>query len=278
MQHTEAVHGRSNVLSGVRAWEKSRHQRGILTTGYDVDSDDEVYVDSDAYDSDEDAWVCGICDRLFQSPKALWQHANSGVHSDQAYHCKDCDRMFTSAAALYNHVEATSCSHIRHVTKVLAKDYQQQGTLYITDGSRHEATLYFDGASKRNPGDGGAGFVLLDSSGEILEEQSITINEYKCTSNEAEYCGLIFGLMCARDYYIRSLKVYGDSKVVINHMTGEFQVRSQNLRQFYAKASSIAKKFSRIELQWIDRNENTQADRLARLGADNNGCLRDFPV
>eukprot|EP00633_Aureoumbra_lagunensis_P009322 CAMPEP_0197323116 /NCGR_PEP_ID=MMETSP0891-20130614/70317_1 /TAXON_ID=44058 ORGANISM="Aureoumbra lagunensis, Strain CCMP1510" /NCGR_SAMPLE_ID=MMETSP0891 /ASSEMBLY_ACC=CAM_ASM_000534 /LENGTH=55 /DNA_ID=CAMNT_0042815675 /DNA_START=267 /DNA_END=434 /DNA_ORIENTATION=- len=51
----------------------------------------------------------------------------------------------------------------------------------ITDGGsggRPEATLYFDGGAKPNPGIGGAGFLLEDIDGYHIDECAVGIDNF----------------------------------------------------------------------------------------------------
>ncbi|KAH8096503.1 hypothetical protein JL720_3878 [Aureococcus anophagefferens] len=103
--------------------------------------------------------------------------------------------------------------------------------LRLTSGaSRHEATLRFDGSAKPNPGRGGAGYVLSDHDGRVVETGCVRIGSARCTNNMAEYVGLIQGLKSARRQGIRgTLRVQGDSQLVVNQLKGIFEVRSAKL-------------------------------------------------
>lgn len=278
MRHTEDLHGKAKVLKGVKAWESNRQQQGILTTRNSSVNDNEILIDDDAYCYSSNTWDCGICRREFDTRKALTQHANSGVHSDNSYRCDDCGRKFKALASLYSHVDATNCRHVRHVTNTLGSDYQQGNNfLKITNGSAHEAVLYFDGGAQPNPGDGGAGFVLYDGHGNVLEERSCDVIHYsKCTSNQAEYCGLILGLRCANRFHIRSLKVKGDSKLVINQMNNKWRVKSEKLQELNQCANVWEEQFRRVSYEWIPREKNGKADELAREGVWREGDIEQY--
>mmetsp|Transcript_13612 Transcript_13612/g.17025 ORF Transcript_13612/g.17025 Transcript_13612/m.17025 type:complete len:96 (+) Transcript_13612:294-581(+) len=74
----------------------------------------------------------------------------------------------------------------------------------ITDGGsggRPEATLYFDGGAKPNPGIGGAGFLLEDIDGYHIDECAVGIDNYKVTNNH-----VITGLQCALEFVACSYK------------------------------------------------------------------------
>lgn len=121
--------------------------------------------------------------------------------------------------------------------------------------------LYFDGCSKGNPGRSGAGAVLYKNNNE-LATNSLFIGD-KETNNSAEYNGLIIGLELAIKYNIKNLVVKGDSLLVIQQMTGKYQVKSSTLLQLYTKVKMLEKLFTSIVYQHVYRNDNKRADELA---------------
>jgi ribonuclease HI len=121
--------------------------------------------------------------------------------------------------------------------------------------------LYFDGCSKGNPGRSGAGAVLYKNNNE-LATNSLFIGD-KETNNSAEYNGLIIGLELAIKYNIKNLVVKGDSLLVIQQMTGKYQVKSNTLLQLYIKVKMLEKLFTSIVYQHVYRNDNKRADELA---------------
>ncbi|MGV7988771.1 reverse transcriptase-like protein [Mycobacterium kansasii] len=57
-----------------------------------------------------------------------------------------------------------------------------------------------------------------------------------CTNNEAEYRALIIGMEIAHQMGIKLLHIFGDSKLIINQLTIEFEVRKQELLPYCRKA------------------------------------------
>jgi len=55
-----------------------------------------------------------------------------------------------------------------------------------------QATLYYDGACRGNPGTAGIGFLLQNSNGQVIESVSRLLG-YQLTNNVAEYKALIAG-------------------------------------------------------------------------------------
>jgi ribonuclease HI len=127
--------------------------------------------------------------------------------------------------------------------------------------------LFFDGASKGNPGLAGAGAVIYHYEKEIWNGYKF-IGE-KATNNEAEYSGLIIGLNKAIELNIKSLLVNGDSLLVINQMSGKYKCNSENLLPLYNTAKELSAKFKNIQFQHIYRNLNKRADELSNIAITN---------
>ena len=109
--------------------------------------------------------------------------------------------------------------------------------IHLTQSKIHpenEYTMYFDGCSKKNPGNSGAGAVIY-SSGKEVWCSSIFVGK-KETNNVAEYSGLILGLKNAREIGIRNLTVYGDSLLIIKQMNGQYKVSSDKLIPLFTEA------------------------------------------
>lgn len=127
--------------------------------------------------------------------------------------------------------------------------------------------LFFDGASKGNPGLAGAGAVIYHYEKEIWSGHKF-IGE-KSTNNQAEYSGLIIGLNKAIELNIKSLLVNGDSLLVINQMSGTYKCNSENLLPFYNLAKELSKNFDTIKFQHIYRIFNKRADDLSNIAIQN---------
>ena len=138
--------------------------------------------------------------------------------------------------------------------------------------------LYFDGASKGNPGLGGAGFVIYDMSTNVEIYSNSRFVGMKVTNNYAEYFGLYLGLTKAASLKINNLRVYGDSLLVINQMKGEYAVKSQNLIDLYNASIDASKEFSEISYHHIPREKNKRADMLANEGINNQLIQPLMPV
>ncbi|WP_329458124.1 bifunctional RNase H/acid phosphatase [Streptomyces sp. NBC_01497] len=124
-----------------------------------------------------------------------------------------------------------------------------------------------DGGSRGNPGPAGYGAVVLDPvSGETLAE----VAEYLgvATNNVAEYRGLIAALRAAHaldpDAEIR---VRMDSRLVVEQMSGRWQIKNAELRALAEEAAGVFPR-ERVAYEWIPRERNRHADRLANEAMD----------
>ncbi|MDQ1736192.1 MAG: ribonuclease / adenosylcobalamin/alpha-ribazole phosphatase [Pseudonocardiales bacterium] len=124
-----------------------------------------------------------------------------------------------------------------------------------------------DGGSRGNPGPAGYGAVVFDATtGEVLAErkQAIGID----TNNVAEYQGLIAGLTAARELGARAVAVRMDSKLVVEQMSGRWQVKHPSMRPLARQAAELRRDFAEITFTWIPREQNKYADRLANEAMD----------
>ena len=134
-----------------------------------------------------------------------------------------------------------------------------------------------DGGSRGNPGPAGYGAVVRDAvTGEVLAEVSDSLG--RATNNVAEYSGLIAGLQAAaRAARGADVEVRMDSKLVVEQMSGRWQIKHPAMRPLAAKARQAAAALGRVSYTWVPRSRNAHADRLANqaMDAEARGPARD---
>ncbi|ROP38305.1 bifunctional RNase H/acid phosphatase [Saccharothrix texasensis] len=123
-----------------------------------------------------------------------------------------------------------------------------------------------DGGSRGNPGPAGCGAVVLDESGAVLAERSAGLGVV--TNNVAEYQGLIAGLRAAAELGASEVSVRMDSKLVVEQMSGRWKVKHPSMQPLVAQAREVARAFDRVAYEWIPRERNQRADRLANQAMD----------
>ena len=128
-----------------------------------------------------------------------------------------------------------------------------------------EYVLHFDGCSKGNPGPAGIGAVISKSGSEEWCGCQFIGNK---TNNQSEYSALILGLKEALSRNIKQLQVYGDSLLVINQVTGKFQVKNVQLQDLNKEALNLIGKFDYIVFNHVYRQFNKRADQLSNLALE----------
>jgi hypothetical protein len=84
------------------------------------------------------------------------------------------------------------------------------------------------------------------------------------TNNQVEYEALLRGLQYLREAGAVSVEVYGDSKLVIKQLNGQYECKSDALRSYYEECREILKSLQLVILQHIPREHNEEANRLAQ--------------
>jgi probable phosphoglycerate mutase len=125
-----------------------------------------------------------------------------------------------------------------------------------------------DGGARGNPGPAGYGAVVRDAvSGTVLAERSDSLGV--ATNNVAEYSGLIAGLRAAAEIAPGAdLEIRLDSKLVVEQMSGRWQVRHPGIRPLAAAARELTRQFGQGSYPGAPRARNAHADRLANEAMD----------
>jgi probable phosphoglycerate mutase len=124
-----------------------------------------------------------------------------------------------------------------------------------------------DGGSRGNPGPAGYGAVVMDAiTGEVLAELKAGLGV--TTNNVAEYSGLIAGLEAARELDASIVTVRMDSKLVVEQMSGRWKIKHVPLQTLAQRAKVLSEQFGKVTFEWIPREINKHADRLANEAMD----------
>lgn len=124
--------------------------------------------------------------------------------------------------------------------------------------------IYVDGASSGNPGDSGAGIFISDGSGVEIYRGSVYLG--KMTNNMAEYEALLRGLKKAVELGGREVTAYTDSLLIANQVLGKYKINNDILREYVMKVEIIIRNFDHFAIQYIPREQNRIADKLAKGG------------
>ncbi|GHH84536.1 bifunctional RNase H/acid phosphatase [Streptomyces sulfonofaciens] len=130
-----------------------------------------------------------------------------------------------------------------------------------------ELIVEADGGSRGNPGPAGYGSVVVDAlTGDVLTETAEYIGV--ATNNVAEYRGLVAGLLAAHaiDPTAR-VHVRMDSKLVVEQMSGRWKIKHPDMKPLAARAAAVFPP-GRVSYEWMPREQNKRADRLANEAMD----------
>ncbi|MGW4756298.1 bifunctional RNase H/acid phosphatase [Streptomyces chartreusis] len=124
-----------------------------------------------------------------------------------------------------------------------------------------------DGGSRGNPGPAGYGSVVIDATtGQTLAEAAEYIGV--ATNNVAEYRGLVAGLRAAHELDpTATVHVRMDSKLVIEQMSGRWKIKHPDMKPLAFEASKVFPA-PQVTYEWIPREQNKHADRLANEAMD----------
>ena len=137
-----------------------------------------------------------------------------------------------------------------------------------------ELVIEADGGSRGNPGQSGSGAVVIDPvSGEILAE--IGLYGGIASNNVAEYKAMIAGVRRALEIDPDAvLHVRMDSKLVVEQMSGRWKIKHPDMADLAAEARDVLTG-TPVSFEWIPREINTRADKLANLAMDRKADLDD---
>ena len=127
--------------------------------------------------------------------------------------------------------------------------------------------VFFDGLCQpRNPGGIACYAFLIRRDGNIehsdygLAAEPFSENS---TNNVAEYTALINALeWLSRNRISDSVRIASDSKLVVSQLNGKYKVKSDRIIPLYRRALSLMKSFADIQIRWVPREENWEADAL----------------
>ena len=127
-------------------------------------------------------------------------------------------------------------------------------------------SLFTDGACRGNPGQGGAGAVLLGRNGEVLGTAKKFLGH--CTNNIAEYRALILGLEMALERGTSAISIYLDSELLVRQIQGIYRVKNPDLKPLMVEIRDLMDRFDTWKIEHVPRSENALADGLANEAID----------
>lgn len=110
--------------------------------------------------------------------------------------------------------------------------------------AKNQFILFFDGASKGNPGVAGAGWILFDPGGnsELYFAWGIGV----ATNNEAEALAALQGLQLVLSHGVKKALVVGDSSIIIRFLMQLSIPQNIGLIRLVQRSLDLVKRFERF--------------------------------
>ena len=106
------------------------------------------------------------------------------------------------------------------------------------------------------------GVVLQSPEGDKLKYKARL--QYQTTNNEVEYEALLKGFELAKSVEANSILVLGDSQLVIGQVNWVCEAKEDRMKKYLKKVVRLVKKFKEADFIQIPREENVEADILAK--------------
>lgn len=140
-------------------------------------------------------------------------------------------------------------------------------------------TIYTDGASRGNPGNAGAGILIIDNKTKKTIVKGSFYLDTK-TNNQAEYLALVLAAFLINEqipkFSKRSFLFFADSELLVKQMNNEYKVKDPILKKLKQLTLSLLDT-SKRKFEHVRREKNKIADKLANLGIDKkNGMPAKF--
>ncbi|XP_073020195.1 uncharacterized protein [Primulina eburnea] len=123
--------------------------------------------------------------------------------------------------------------------------------------------IFADGASCKD--DSGVGVWLISPTEEKIR-LAVRL-DFRASNNEAEYEAVIVGIKAARNVGANQVIIYTDSQLVAQQVKGVYEVREEKFVKYLAIIKELSTHFVSWSIEQIPREENTEADALAKMVA-----------
>jgi ribonuclease HI len=127
-------------------------------------------------------------------------------------------------------------------------------------------TAWFDGVCEpKNPGGHGAYGALVKVNGEVVMREGGYVGcGPQISNNVSEYAGVIAVMRCIQGIQGEGV-IYGDSKLVVMQLTGQWKAKRGIYLPYYQEAEKLYRGLKgRIEIMWVGRDENGECDGLSK--------------
>ncbi len=120
--------------------------------------------------------------------------------------------------------------------------------------------IYSDGGSRGNPGPSASGFVVMNANQDVVHQGGMYLGI--TTNNQAEYHGVRLGLEKAREMGAKTVDFRMDSLLVVNQLTGIYNIKNRDLWPINERVKELAAGFDKVSFSHVRREFNQLADGM----------------
>ncbi|MGD8374081.1 MAG: ribonuclease HI family protein [Candidatus Woesebacteria bacterium] len=146
---------------------------------------------------------------------------------------------------------------VKPVTRVTSEENTVHDVDKTTSG---RVMISTDGGSRGNPGPSASGFVILNDSEETIYEGGKYLGI--TTNNQAEYQAVKLALEKALELGARVAEFKIDSLLIVNQMSGIYQIKNRDLWPIYTNIKDLISKFDKVTFKHVPRELNKEADAM----------------
>lgn len=133
--------------------------------------------------------------------------------------------------------------------------------------------VYSDGGSRGNPGPSAAGFVIMNNDEAVVFEGGKYLGI--TTNNQAEYQAVCLALEKAKELGAREIDFRLDSLLVVNQLSGIYQIKNRDLWPVHARIKELTNAFHRVSFRHVKREFNKLADGMVNKILDEQAIKQD---
>lgn len=125
----------------------------------------------------------------------------------------------------------------------------------------------FDGASRNNPGQAGAG-ICIRKNGDLVIAKGFYLGHK--TNNQAEYMALLLGLFFVKQFLKSNdiVQIKSDSELLVRQISGRYKIKNPELQKLHSVAVKFLKNI-KYKIEHVLRDKNKEADEQANIAIDN---------
>ncbi|WP_415425544.1 ribonuclease HI family protein [Staphylococcus borealis] len=121
------------------------------------------------------------------------------------------------------------------------------------------AKIYFDAATKGNPGRSACGIVIKEEDKRYVYTHDLG----ELDNHSAEWATLIYALEHARELNVVNALLYTDSKLIEDSVNQGF-VKNARFKPYFENLEILEESFDLLFVKWIPREQNKEANQIAQ--------------